>query len=242
MRCGTEHRWTMRKLLCFLCGLSIGSTHLLLKGKQLERQVPAPPLPLPAPQQPASIVDESPFNDETGYPDDDDTPSAISKPKVNMAPPHLDVLAAATMEVNHELEGQADAAGTQITRASCAAVAKKTGAMGCGLTSAVSGTIDGCECHLLGKKCPPADKSLGFTGVSPSIPISVPQMGGLSAILCMYWQWSAPPDMSKQNAKAAEASKAAANMYIDAAHIYAGGVAGLGNAIWALTVPPFPLP
>eukprot|EP00747_Dinoflagellata_sp_TGD_P164585 gnl/TRDRNA2_/TRDRNA2_184712_c0_seq1.p1 gnl/TRDRNA2_/TRDRNA2_184712_c0~~gnl/TRDRNA2_/TRDRNA2_184712_c0_seq1.p1 ORF type:complete len:261 (-),score=65.04 gnl/TRDRNA2_/TRDRNA2_184712_c0_seq1:27-809(-) len=248
MQCSSERRWPIMRLLCLVFGFSGCSAHLLLKQReQLQRQVPPPPpFPLPMPKQPVNIVEASPFNDETGYPDDDSSADAdISKPQIQMVQPqHMDEIATATTQIEQELESQAEvgANAPQVTRKICAEAAKKTKALSCSITSYMTGNIDGCECQLIGKKCPPPDKGLGFTGVSPSIPISVPQMEGLTAILCMYWQWLPPTDKSAQVAKAAAASKAAANMYIDAAHIYAGGVSGDADKIWALTVPPFPLP
>eukprot|EP00445_Apocalathium_hangoei_P071968 CAMPEP_0204151572 /NCGR_PEP_ID=MMETSP0361-20130328/26266_1 /ASSEMBLY_ACC=CAM_ASM_000343 /TAXON_ID=268821 /ORGANISM="Scrippsiella Hangoei, Strain SHTV-5" /LENGTH=226 /DNA_ID=CAMNT_0051106407 /DNA_START=92 /DNA_END=767 /DNA_ORIENTATION=- len=101
-----------------------------------------------------------------------------------------DALARATMQIKGRLRRlgrtHSQAATTEI---SCNAAAQAIGAMSCSLVTQISGYPEGCECRMQATECPPADAGLGFTGVSPSLSVSLPEMGGSSLILCMYWQW-----------------------------------------------------
>merc|ERR1719161_3480370 len=89
----------------------------------------------------------------------------------------------------------------------CAKAAKLMKAMSCSMVTQISGYPEGCECRMKAKKCPAVRKDLGFTGVSPSIPLSPPQLAGTTVILCMYWQWLKPQDRSKEDQLVAEQSK-----------------------------------
>eukprot|EP00933_Yihiella_yeosuensis_P079760 TRINITY_DN93174_c0_g1_i1.p1 TRINITY_DN93174_c0_g1~~TRINITY_DN93174_c0_g1_i1.p1 ORF type:complete len:275 (-),score=90.83 TRINITY_DN93174_c0_g1_i1:184-1008(-) len=100
-----------------------------------------------------------------------------------------------------------------VTDATCQATAKNTKAMSCSLVTQISGKPEGCECRLRASTCPPADKTLGFTGMSPGNPIEVPQTGEF-VILCMYWQWFKPIDHSAEVVKRKEETKALASTYL----------------------------
>mmetsp|Transcript_83117 Transcript_83117/g.238789 ORF Transcript_83117/g.238789 Transcript_83117/m.238789 type:complete len:225 (+) Transcript_83117:117-791(+) len=104
--------------------------------------------------------------------------------------PAPDALARATMQIKGRLRRlgrtHSQAATTEL---SCNAAAQAIGAMSCSLVTQISGYPEGCECRMQATECPPADAGLGFTGVSPSLSVSLPEMGGSSLILCMYWQW-----------------------------------------------------
>jgi len=164
--------------------------------------------------------------------------------KVQVHAEPLDAIARATLQIHDELEAQrvVGAKAPQVTEKACADLAKKTKAMTCSLVTQISGVPEGCECQLMAKKCPPADKGLGFTGLSADAPVSLPQMEGLTVILCMYWQWlpaGNPAAKSKAAAAAAKESKRLANQYMEAAHIYAGGAKGVADALWPATPTPF---
>merc|ERR1719231_1740606 len=103
----------------------------------------------------------------------------------------------------------------------CAKTAKLLKAMSCSLVTQISGYPEGCECRMKAKKCPAVRRDLGFTGVSPSIPLAPPQLGGATVILCMYWQWLKPQDRSKEDAKAYEETKEFANSLFKAANQHA---------------------
>lgn len=114
----------------------------------------------------------------------------------------------------------AAAAGPQLSDASCAMAAQRLGALTCSLvTSQPPGFAppEGCECRLEAATCPPADPTLGFTGVSPSQTFSLPEMKGLSVVLCMYWQWLGSPDKSMENAMAAAQTAADAEKMVQQA-------------------------
>merc|ERR1719353_468087 len=103
----------------------------------------------------------------------------------------------------------------------CGKAAKQLKAMSCSLVTQISGYPEGCECRMKAKKCPAARMDLGFTGVSPSLPLSPPQLGGETVILCMYWQWLKPQDRSKEASLAAEETKQFATKLYDIANDYA---------------------
>merc|ERR1719201_258585 len=100
----------------------------------------------------------------------------------------------------------------------CGKAAKQLKAMSCSLVTQISGYPEGCECRMKAKKCPAARMDLGFTGVSPSVPLSPPQLGGTTVILCMYWQWLKPQDRSQEAAAATEQVRDMATAMVNAAH------------------------
>eukprot|EP00927_Polykrikos_kofoidii_P066881 TRINITY_DN62441_c0_g1_i1.p1 TRINITY_DN62441_c0_g1~~TRINITY_DN62441_c0_g1_i1.p1 ORF type:complete len:223 (-),score=27.90 TRINITY_DN62441_c0_g1_i1:71-739(-) len=108
-----------------------------------------------------------------------------------------------------------------LSNSNCVAAAARIGAMKCSLIlSDPPGfeAAEGCECQLESDKCPPADATLGFTGVSPSTPVSLPQMDGLTVILCMYWQWLDKPDRSSEKVVDASAVKVMADQLVQQGH------------------------
>lgn len=156
----------------------------------------------------------------------------------------LDPMVRATLQIQNELEAQrvVGPKAPQVTEQACGQLAKKTKAMTCSLVTQISGVPEGCECQLMADKCPPADKGLGFTGLSADAPVSLPEMEGLTVILCMYWQWlpaGNPAEKAKDTAAAAAQNKKDAIQYMTAAHIYAGGAKGVADALWPATPTPF---
>merc|ERR1719333_1959765 len=156
----------------------------------------------------------------------------------------LDPMVRATLQIQNELEAQrvVGPKAPQVTEQACGQLAKKTKAMTCSLVTQISGVPEGCECQLMADKCPPADKGLCFTGLSADAPVSLPEMEGLTVILCMYWQWlpaGNPAAKAKATAEAAKESKRLANQYMEAAHIYASGAKGVADALWPATPTPF---
>lgn len=129
----------------------------------------------------------------------DGGPLSLLPVVVHEGVPAPDILVRATAQVRRHLRqaraelGAAPAPAAQavplVTRMHCAAVAPKLGAMSCSLVTEISGWPEGCECRLTATTCPPADIKLGFTGLTPSLSVSLPEMQGLTVILCMYWQW-----------------------------------------------------
>lgn len=221
--------------LCLLLGsIGTGSAGRLRKEEPLP---PPPSKPLQAP--PSSFLQDPELERELSAGMDDFDRGVVVPVKMRKADP----IVWANVQVQNELyaKKRLGVKTPMVTRKVCAEMAKKTKAMKCDIVTQISGTPEGCECQLLAKSCPPADKNLGFTGVSPSMTLSLPQMGGLSVILCMYWQWLPPPDKSEAIAEAHDASVKMANQFVDAAHIYAGGVKGLADTIWAFTPLPFPV-
>jgi hypothetical protein len=155
----------------------------------------------------------------------------------------LDVLARATLQVEQQTEtlrrSKAPKSPPLVSMPICAKAKKKLKAMSCSLVTQISGYPEGCECRMKAKKCPGVLKDLGFTGVSPSVPFSPPQLGGASVILCMYWQWLKPPDRSQENEAAAEETKAFANELVKAANFHAEqGAKTVATALYGVTQPP----
>jgi len=167
-------------------------------------------------------------------------------PKMPVVEELPDELARATVQLHNEIEAQrvVGPKSPQVTEGLCKDLAKKTKAMTCSLVTQISGTPEGCECQLMAKKCPPADKGMGFTGLSADTPVSLPEMDGLTVVLCMYWQWipaGNPAAKAKATAEAAKESKRLAKQYVEAAHIYADGHAkGTADALWPATNTPYP--
>lgn len=155
----------------------------------------------------------------------------------------LDALARATLQVEQQTEtlrrSKAPQAPPLVSMPICAKAKKKLKAMSCSLVTQISGYPEGCECRIKAKKCPGVLKDLGFTGVSPSVPFSPPQLGGASVILCMYWQWLKPPDRSHEDDAAAEETKAFANELVTAANFHAEqGAKTVATALYGMTTPP----
>jgi len=117
----------------------------------------------------------------------------------------LDMMARATQEVDQQTAVIAHSRVSKhpplVSMPVCAKAQKEMKAMSCSLVTQISGYPEGCECRMKAKKCPAVRRDLGFTGVSPSIPLSPPQLAGVTVILCMYWQWLPPVDRSKEAAE-----------------------------------------
>mmetsp|Transcript_60586 Transcript_60586/g.136340 ORF Transcript_60586/g.136340 Transcript_60586/m.136340 type:complete len:244 (+) Transcript_60586:123-854(+) len=77
----------------------------------------------------------------------------------------------------------------------CSQLASLIKAMSCSNVTQVTGSKDGCECRMEGSVCPAAHAGLGFTAVSPSSPIRLPEEE-TTVILCMYWQLHAAPSQA----------------------------------------------
>merc|ERR1719421_187772 len=131
-------------------------------------------------------------------------------------------MARATQEVDQQaatiLHAQAPKSPPLVSMVVCAKAAKELKAMSCSLVTQISGYPEGCECRMKAKKCPAARMDLGFTGVSPSIPLAPPQLGGATVILCMYWQWLKPQDRSKEAKEAYDATAKMANAMFEGAN------------------------
>eukprot|EP00403_Amphidinium_massartii_P033927 CAMPEP_0178446620 /NCGR_PEP_ID=MMETSP0689_2-20121128/40913_1 /TAXON_ID=160604 /ORGANISM="Amphidinium massartii, Strain CS-259" /LENGTH=286 /DNA_ID=CAMNT_0020071481 /DNA_START=38 /DNA_END=895 /DNA_ORIENTATION=- len=98
----------------------------------------------------------------------------------------------------------------------CSQMATIVGALSCSLSSEVTGGQDGCECSLQGTTCPSAQAGLGFTALSPSSPIQLPE-AGTSIVLCMYWRLHAEPNQAVQlRARQQEAEKLALQLVKEA--------------------------
>mmetsp|Transcript_23764 Transcript_23764/g.68434 ORF Transcript_23764/g.68434 Transcript_23764/m.68434 type:complete len:228 (+) Transcript_23764:84-767(+) len=150
-----------------------------------------------------------------------------------------DVLVRATAQLRRRLRsstgGGAAGSGVPLTAATCDAAATMVGAMSCSMTLAASGVPEGCECRLAADSCPPPATSLGFTGLSPSMPMSLPEMGGGSVILCMYWRWLASPDRSAETfATKQEMQKATMDIINTAASQAAQSAAAATAHLWAM--------
>lgn len=204
--------------------------------------------PLPAPAEPYPYHDDREAfaaSEAAGYGeygDGDGSGNDVTPaPVVAQAP---DPLVRATLQIEDRLEAErvVGPKAPQVTWAVCKETAKKTKALKCDLVTQISGTPEGCECQLVAKKCPAADKGLGFTGLSPGNPMTLPEMGDLTVILCMYWQWlPGAGNNADAIAEAAEKSKKMANQFVKAAYIHAEGVGpALADTLWAVTPSPFP--
>lgn len=136
------------------------------------------------------------------------------------------------------------AAGTPVISGStCNMAAAKLGAMSCSLVTQVSATPEGCECRFDAAECPPPDAALGFTGVSPSAAVEVPEVPGLTVILCLFWQWPNPsPFTWVPPAKVQRRTQQLARQFGDEARVAAAAAAQkYMEALRALTtLPPAP--
>jgi len=174
----------------------------------------------------------------------DDNKDATKVPgAVALSVQPLDVLARATLQVEQQTEtlrrSKAPNSPPLVSMAICGKAKVKLKAMACSLVTQISGYPEGCECRVKAKKCPGVLKDLGFTGVSPSIPFSPPQLGGASVILCMYWQWLKPPDRSHEDESAAEETKDMANELVKAANYHAEqGAKNIATVLYGMTPPP----
>lgn len=190
----------------------------------------------------AAAAENEVFNDQGEAITDPPKPAPPKERRVQAEAP--DELARATLQIHNALEAQrvVGPKAPQVTEKACGDLAKKTKAITCTMVTQISGVPEGCECQLMADKCPPADKGMGFTGLSADNPVSLPEMEGLTVILCMYWQWipaGNPAAKAKATAAAAKESKRLAKQYMEAAHIYAGGAKGVADALWPATPTPF---
>mmetsp|Transcript_154147 Transcript_154147/g.287376 ORF Transcript_154147/g.287376 Transcript_154147/m.287376 type:complete len:304 (-) Transcript_154147:28-939(-) len=155
-----------------------------------------------------------------------------------------DEIERATLQVEQETKSLTNSQASQplISMATCEKATEKLGAMSCSLVTQISGSPEGCECHFEASECPPVDQDLGFTGVSPSMPLSPPQLGGLTVILCMYWQWLPPPDNTQAKQEAAAEVRNYADSLVRVAHARSMAIAKkVADTMWAGTLPPAPL-
>jgi len=166
--------------------------------------------------------------------------------KGTRARPVGDVLARAAMQVRQEtsrLRTRTKGAPPLVSMIVCKKTKEKLKAMSCKLVLEISGVPEGCECRFKAKQCPAVPGDLGFTGVSPSLAFSPPQLAGTTVILCMYWQWLKPPDRSKEEAQVAEDTKNFAVDLVKAAHFHAeGGAKAVATVYYAMTPPPLLMP
>jgi len=205
---------------------TIGSLQAAIQGSAVP---PAPPLVEDASTPPVAV-------DDAPAPDDDSTDvedNADGAPHDGAAAPMqsdlpsgvMDMMVRATHEVDQQTATIAQAKPAKspplVSMVVCAKAAKALKAMSCSLVTQISGYPEGCECRMKAKKCPAVRKDLGFTGVSPSIPLSPPQLGGVTVILCMYWQWLKQPDRSEEATKAAYDTRELANEYVKVANDHA---------------------
>lgn len=155
-----------------------------------------------------------------------------------------DELERATLQVEQETKSMTNSQASQplVSMATCDKATKKLSAMSCSLVTQISGSPEGCECRFEASKCPPVDQDLGFTGVSPSMPLSPPQLGGLTVILCMYWQWLPPPDRTQAKQEATAEVQDYADGLVRVAHDRAMTISKkVADGVWAGTLPPAPL-
>lgn len=133
-------------------------------------------------------------------------------------------------------------ADTPVNVAICDQLKTRIDAMSCSLVTYVSGVPEGCECQMT-HGCPPYVEDLGFTGMSPSDTINLPEMGDISVTLCMYWQWKGDPTSFSEDAAehqgAVERAKAFVKKAVDDATAKAEAAAA---RLWALTPSPPPPP
>lgn len=226
---------------------SIGTLQAAVMGSA----VPPPP-PLvedgrtpSVPDAPAPDDDSTDITDEDGEPIAPDGGDAQTLNALPVAP--IDMMARATAEVDQQAAAIMHAKPAKfpplVSMVVCAKAAKELKAMSCSLVTQISGYPEGCECRMKAKKCPAVRRDLGFTGVSPSVPLSPPQLGGATVMLCMYWQWLAPQDRSKENADAAEEARKAATALVNAANTFAEGNAKVvASAYYGVTAAPTILP
>mmetsp|Transcript_84553 Transcript_84553/g.244277 ORF Transcript_84553/g.244277 Transcript_84553/m.244277 type:complete len:215 (-) Transcript_84553:27-671(-) len=159
-----------------------------------------------------------------------------------------DVLVRATAQVRRGLRVRAfmgQAPATPLSEATCEAAAVAVGAITCSLAPVPSVQPDGCECRLDAASCPSPPPGLGFTGISPSLAVSLPAMQGGSAILCMYWHMAPPPDRLAATAALKREMVAAAGALVKTAATQAAEVAErVTQHLWTFppTAPPPPTP
>lgn len=227
---------------------TIGSLQASLQGSAVP---PAPPLVETESSPPAAVDDApAPDDDSTAIEDDADAapPDAVTAPTESDLPSGaMDMMVRATHEVDRQAATITQAKPAKspplVSMVVCAKAAKAIKAMSCSLVTQISGYPEGCECRMKAKKCPAVRKDLGFTGVSPSIPFSPPQLGGVSVILCMYWQWLKPQDRSEDATKAAYDTRELANEYVKVANDHATALSKVVATQWyAATAPPTIIP
>lgn len=160
---------------------------------------------------------------------------------------HMNMLERATQEVDKQtaqiVHAKPAASPALVSSGVCAKAAKEMQAMSCSLVNQISGYPEGCECRMKGAVCPAVRRDLGFTGVSPSVPHSPPELEGASVILCMYWQWEKPQDRSKEAAEAQEEVTEMAKSLVKTAHANAEQAAKVvATSYYAVTPAPVVLP
>lgn len=182
----------------------------------------------PGMEAPPPLVEDASTIDYSDAPAPDDDNTAIEEGANGLTDPALqnigtvDMMARATSDVDRQTASiratKPAKSPPLVSMVVCAKAAQQLKAMSCSLVTQISGSPEGCECRMKAKKCPAVRRDLGFTGVSPSIPFSPPQLGGQSVILCMYWQWLAPQDRSKEDKQVAEETKEMTIDLVKAAH------------------------
>mmetsp|Transcript_58784 Transcript_58784/g.182604 ORF Transcript_58784/g.182604 Transcript_58784/m.182604 type:complete len:175 (-) Transcript_58784:43-567(-) len=112
---------------------------------------------------------------------------------------------------------QADAIPLPVTREVCDKAAAQVGATSCSVVTPVSGELEGCECRVEAASCPDtAVDGLDFEGVSPSMPFSLPEMGGITVVLCTYWRWPPAPEWgSRPGGRAAAEVERLTERYVE---------------------------
>mmetsp|Transcript_21403 Transcript_21403/g.47440 ORF Transcript_21403/g.47440 Transcript_21403/m.47440 type:complete len:157 (-) Transcript_21403:119-589(-) len=102
--------------------------------------------------------------------------------------PGGDIIERAALQVEKQTQTmKRNAEDSPVPSGPCEDISVKLAASSCSLAMLDSGTEMGCECRFLAAECPAPDAESGFAAVSPSRPISLPQMEGLTVILCLYW-------------------------------------------------------
>jgi len=217
----------------------------------LETSIAGPPQAPPLVEDGISppAVDDAPApddNDADISPDDaGETPKASSSAS-NIVPGAMDMMSRATQEMNRQAAGlratQEAKHPPLVSQIICAKAAKELKAMSCSMVTQISGYPEGCECRMKAKKCPAVRKDLGFTGVSPSIPLAPPQLGGVTVMLCMYWQWLKPVDRSADAKLEYDKVRELATNMVKGAHANAElGARIIATAnYYAATPPPIP--
>jgi len=215
---------------------SVDTLSMSLQGPGME----APP-PL---VEDASTIDysDAPAPDDDNTNIEDGTTNGLTDPALqNMGT--IDMMARATSDVDRQTASiratKPAKSPPLVSMVVCAKAAQQLKAMSCSLVTQISGFPEGCECRMKAKKCPAVRRDLGFTGVSPSIPFSPPQLGGQSVILCMYWQWLKPQDRSKEDKQVAEETKEMTINLVKAAHLNAeAGAKIIATNYYAMTPAP----
>jgi hypothetical protein len=221
-----------------IAGATVGTLEASLQSPYL----PEPPSPVEENSQAA--VDDAPAPDDDNFSLDGEASAVVDAGTSSALPAApLDMMARASQELDRQtVEIGASKPAEHpplVSMVVCAKAARELKAMSCSLVTQISGYPEGCECRMKAKKCPAVRKDLGFTGLSPSLPLSPPQLGGTTVILCMYWQWLKPVDRSKENQLVAEQSKEMAIKLVEGAHKNAEwGAKFTAGIYYGMTPPP----